>query len=269
MPYLASILLGTIQGITEFLPISSTAHLILVEKFFKLEPRVFNLSFDAFLHLGTLLSALFYFRQDILLIGQKLIQSIKIKKIQTYEAKIGWYIILSTLLTGGCGFLVEDIIEQYFRNPILVAVFLFVFSLVFLIAEKMYKEKYQQVKNLKQGLAIGLSQAIALIPGASRSGITISAGLFLQLKRHEAARYAFLLSIPIIAGAGFKKLLNLLISTQSNQINLILLLGFICSFITGYFTIKFFLKYISQKNLIPFIIYRIILAGAVVLVYLL
>ena len=255
MDYLLAIAAGAIQGLTEFLPISSTGHLIIFEKVLKLNPNYFGLEFDASLHLGTLLAVILFFYKDYL-------------KIFSKNRRLLINLAVGTLPAVIAGLLFEDYIDTTLRQLWIVGLALILFSFVFLLAEKLGKKvKDIEQTSIKDSLIIGISQAIALIPGVSRSGATISAGLFQGMKREEAARFAFMLSGPIIAGAGGKKFLDVVSSQglQSQTFSFIII-GIISSAIFGYLTIKFFLKYVSQKSLFPFVVYRIIL-GLILIIF--
>ena len=202
MNYLLAILAGAVQGLTEFLPISSTGHLIIFEKIFGISQTEFGLAFDASLHLGTLLAICLFFYKDY---------------FQVFNPKNGLIakLAVGTLPAVIFGLLLETQIETTFRQTWIVALSLIIFSLVFILAEKLGKQSKSKDKTTVVGsLVIGLFQSLALIPGISRSGSTISAGLFLGLKREEAAKFAFIWAGPVIAGAGLKKFFEV-ITTQN------------------------------------------------------
>lgn len=248
-----AILAGAIQGLTEFLPISSTGHLIIFENIFSISQEQFGLTFDASLHLGTLAAVLIFFRKDYI-------------KILNLKNRLLTLLFFGTLPAVIIGLLFEKQISTTLRSTTVVAVSLIVFSFVIILAEK-YGKKLQKRSDITIifALIIGLFQSIALIPGVSRSASTISGGLFLGLKRDEAARFAFLLSGPIIAGAGLKKFLEIPSSSLSgSEINFILI-GMISSAIFGFITIKYFLKFLQNNSLIPFVYYRIILGALLLL----
>ena len=254
MNYLLAILAGAVQGLTEFLPISSTGHLIIFEKIFGISQTEFGLAFDASLHLGTLLAIAVFFYKDYLKV-------FKVKNGLIAKLAVG------TLPAVIFGLLLETQIETTFRQTWIVGLSLILFSFVFILAEKLGRQiKTKEKTTIVDSLAVGLFQSLALIPGISRSGSTISAGLFLGLKREEAAKFAFMLAGPVIAGAGLKKFFEV-ITTQtlgSSDLNFFLV-GMISSAIFGYLTIKYFLKYLSTKTLYPFVIYRIVL-GLILLI---
>jgi len=254
MNYLLAILAGAVQGLTEFLPISSTGHLIIFEKIFGISQTEFGLAFDASLHLGTLLAICLFFYKDY---------------FQVFNPKNGLIakLVVGTLPAVFFGLILETQIETTFRQTWIVGLSLILFSFVFILAEKLGRQiKTKEKTTIVDSLAVGLFQSLALIPGISRSGSTISAGLFLGLKREEAAKFAFMLAGPVIAGAGLKKFFEV-ITTQtlgSSDLNFFLV-GMISSAIFGYLTIKYFLKYLSTKTLYPFVIYRVVL-GVILLI---
>lgn len=254
MNYFLAVLAGLVQGLTEFLPISSTGHLIIFEKLFGISQEQFGLAFDASLHLGTLVAICLFFYKDYLKV-------FKLKNRLIAKLAVG------TLPAVVFGILLETQIETTFRQTWIVAISLILFSLVFILAEKFGKKlKSKEHTLVIDALIIGLFQSIALIPGISRSGSTISAGLFLGLRREEAAKFAFILAGPVIAGAGFKKFFEVISAQKFGSADLnFFLIGIISSAIFGYLTIKYFLKYLSTKTLYPFVFYRIIL-GLILLV---
>lgn len=252
MDVILAIVAGAVQGLTEFLPISSTAHLIIFQKIFNLPQDHFGLAFDASLHLGTLTAVFIFFAKDYL-------------KIMHLKNKLYLKLLLGTIPAVLFGLVFENIIENKIRSFLVIGISLITFSFVILIAEKVGKKNRDNSKiSALDSLIIGLAQSVALIPGISRSGSTISAGLLLGQTRESAARFAFLLSGPIIAGAGLKKFLEVI--TNPNTFNIeIFLVGILSSFLFGFLTIKYFLKYLGTSNLYPFIFYRIILGSVLIL----
>lgn len=246
MNYLLAVLAGAVQGITEFLPVSSTGHLIIFENIFGISQKDFGLAFDASLHLGTLLAILLFFYKDY---------------IRALKSKLAATIAVGTLPAVVIGIAAENLIESTFRQLWVVGAALILFSFIIILAEKIGPQnKSKDQITTKGALAVGLFQALALIPGISRSGSTISAGLLLGLKRDEAAKFAFMLSGPIVAGAGLKKFFETATSSSIASIDFnFFMVGIISSALFGYLTIKYFLKYLSTKTLYPFIIYRVIL----------
>jgi undecaprenyl-diphosphatase len=239
------IILGIVQGIAEFLPISSNAHLIMVEQLmdYHNHNEILNLVF----HLGSLLAIITYFFSELLGLLKK--------------PKMIFNIIAATIPVIIIGYFVHKfrlINYEYFSIKI-IAITLIIFGIILFISDKINHSKilYKDL-NLKSSLIIGLFQIISLIPGVSRSGITLTAGRFLGYSRFEAAKFSFFLSIPTTAGACFLGVLDL-IKTNNSDLNYIAIIGFITSFLSSYLTIKFFLSFISKFNLNIFIYYRIIL----------
>ncbi|OGD83684.1 undecaprenyl-diphosphatase UppP [Candidatus Curtissbacteria bacterium RIFCSPLOWO2_01_FULL_39_62] len=253
MNYFLAILAGTVQGLTEFLPVSSTGHLIIFENIFGISQDDFGLAFDASLHLGTLFAVILFFYKDYL-------------TIFNFKNKLLSLLFIGTLPAVFFGIIFEQQISTTFRSTTLVAVALIVFSVVILWAERLgEKVKKRKDITLANALIIGIFQAIALIPGVSRSGATISGGLFLGLTREESARFAFLLSGPIIAGAGTKKFLEASLNNISASDFNFFIIGIISSAVFGFLTIKYFLQFLQKNTLIPFVIYRVGLAILLIL----
>ena len=295
MEIIQSIILGIVQGITEFLPISSSGHLILIPHIFGWEDQ--GLAFDVALHWGTLFAVLIYFRKDWMEIFSKsyLLKSIKyqvssIKRIQNSKFKIqnqfknpplirgGWggfsisniqhlksdplfIIIIATIPGVIAGLLLSNYAETVFRNPLIIAGTLFFGAILLFYSDKTGAKK-TDLKNLslQMGILIGLFQALAIVPGVSRSGITITAALLLGLKRIDAARFSFLLSTPIILGAGIKEFPSLLAS----GFNASILIGVLVSAAAGYLAIKYMLKYLENRSYNIFVGYRVALAIVII-----
>lgn len=262
---LKAALLGLVQGVSEFLPISSTGHLILLEKLLGISQDTYGLAFDAALHLGTLVSIVWFFQKDWLLIFQSTITLVKRRRLTSDSERLAAYLLIGTIPAVIAGLLLENAVENAFRSPLLVGIMLAVFCLPLWYVEKTGKKNRTIGKlQLSDALIIGGAQVIALIPGVSRSGITIAAGMLIGLQRAEAARFAFLLSGPIVAGAGGLQLVKTLALFMESGLTIQELLFFITGIISaaifGYLTIKYFLEFISKRSLYPFIIYRIVLA---------
>ncbi|MCK5243228.1 undecaprenyl-diphosphate phosphatase [bacterium] len=266
MIFLQAMVLGVVQGLTEFLPISSSAHLTLIPELFGWEaPLMHSLSFDVALHSGTLLAVVIYFRKDILKMCQAFVRSWWDQQIrQAPETKLAWWIIIGTVPAVVAALLFKSAIETVFRAPLLVAIWLIVFGLVMALAEK-YSRQERSISEMRfwDAAFIGAAQALALMPGVSRSGSTITAGLCLKLKRAQAARFAFLLSIPAILGAMVFQL-KALIGMALEQSWGVLLLGTAAAALSGYACIKFLLAYLQKQTLYLFVIYRVILGLVVI-----
>ena len=249
MTYTTAFLLGLIQALGEFLPISSSAHLALFPFF---SGTVYQgLSFDVLLHLATLIAVASYFYKDLINLTKQGLTAPK-----SEEGRLFWFIGLATVPAAVAGYFLDDLAENAFRNPLLIAATLMVFAFVLWAAD--YYNKKQGADKKPTGLIlflIGCAQALAIVPGVSRSGITISMALFLGLTRVASARISFLLSIPIIAGAAVLKLKDITLS----DINGPLLLGFFTALICGWLTIKFLMRFVSNHNFNIFVYYRIAL----------
>lgn len=257
------IILAIIQGITEFLPISSSAHLILPSILLGWENQ--GLAFDVAVHVGSLLAVIIYFRQDI---GRMIVAWLGagFSQQQTPDSKLAWWVIIATIPAVMVGFAGKAFIEEYTRSALVIACTTIGFGLLLWYADrqaKLTKNVYQL--TWKSALFVGLAQALALIPGTSRSGITMTAGLMLGLDRESAARFSFLLSIPVIIGAGLLATLDLVSSPDAVDWNA-LLYGAALSFISAYACIYLFLAWISRIGMLPFVIYRLLL-GAVLLYF--
>lgn len=258
MNYFYSILAGIIQGLTEFLPVSSSGHLVLFHDFFNFNLPD-NLAFDVVLHLGTLVALLLFFRLEILKYLLAWFKSFIKPNLGNTNQLLAWYLFLATIPAAVAGYFLEEQIETIFRSPISVSVMLIVFGIILYVADKFFRQdKTMEQLKLGNSLFIGIFQALALVPGVSRSGITIIAGLSQKLKREEAAKFSFLLSIPIVFGAGLKKVIDLFNQATfiSNDL-LILASGFFTAVITGYLCIKYFLKYLQNHSLKVFAVYRV------------
>ncbi len=254
-----AIVLGTVQGLTEFLPISSSAHLILA-------PRIMGwpdqgLTFDVVLHAATLLAILSFFWRDCIEIIRESFQPSRAPFTErTGGRSMLLFLFLGTLPAAIAGMLTEEIIATHLRNPgILPITLIFVALLLWLAERRATLSKGLEKISLMDALSVGTAQALALIPGTSRSGITITTGLFRGMTREAAARFSFLLSAPILVGASLKKLheINQLGIPEGGAMSL--LVGFLTALVVGYFTIKYFIRFLQKKTLYVFIYYRILL----------
>jgi undecaprenyl-diphosphatase len=269
---LKAAVLGIVQGLTEFLPVSSTGHLVLLEKAFGLSQDRLGLPFDAALHLGTLIAILVFFWATILRMIGAWLASIRERRWDvSTDSRLAWLIAIGTVPAGVIGFFFESTIEDKLRQPLTIAVMLVVFGGVLVLAELWGARRLRASQlGAKGALFVGLAQAIALIPGVSRSGITMSAGLFAKLEREQAAVFAFLLSAPIVAGAGLKGLYDALKEARDGLLGredfAFFLVGFTLAAITGYLTIGVLLRFLRGHSFYPFVAYRLGLAVLVVVV---
>lgn len=268
MGFFDAILLGLIQGITEFLPISSTGHLILMRELLGLQSAGGELAFDAVLHLATALAVIIYFSKDIWSIAQTALRKLGRLPVNQKELTLFYALAIGTIPAVVVGVLLESTMETAFRSPLLVAGVLVAGSLLFIYAEWfIYNSVPNNTITVKKGIQIGLFQCLALVPGMSRSGATIAGGMLLGLSRVEAARFAFLLAVPIMLGAGGKKLIEL-ISSPATVSWFPILIGAVVAFIVGLLAIHFMLTFVRRHTLWPFIWYRLLLAAFVAYVYL-
>ena len=254
MDILSAIIVGIVQGLTEFLPISSSAHLIFIQKILGVES---SLAFDTFLHLGSLITVLWFFHADIykmlrawwLSIGDILQNRFKEGFRQDPYKRLAWYVILATIPAGVVGILFEDQISALFAGSLYVpAFFLFVTGTILYLSQRMERGNYDfATVGPKESLFMGLGQACAILPGLSRSGTTIAAGLVAGLNKEFAAKFSFILSIPAILGAALVQLKDIGSALDANFLAIIL--GFIAAFITGYIAIKWVLDLIEKKSL--------------------
>ena len=263
MDLIQSILMGIVQGLSEFLPISSSAHLVFSSNFYKVINSVpshsLNLSeevfFDIMVHLGTLIAVLIFFRKDILNIIKAMIQAFKTKDWSDKEAKLGLYIIAGTFITIILALPINEIAKTLVSKPAIVGILLFITGFVLLGSEYMSKHFTARKENvdLKTSIFIGLAQGLAALPGFSRSGWTIATGLFFGLDRTTAARYSFLLSIPIILGASLVYPFIKIDFHEAVTFNWYAIIsGTIVSGAVGYLCIKYFMKFISKFSLAIF-----------------
>jgi undecaprenyl-diphosphatase len=262
---LEAIVLGVAQGLTEFLPISSTAHLRIIPAFAGWPDP--GAAFTAVTQLGTMAAVLLYFREDLIRIGRAWLQSLRDPAIRReLDARIGWYIVLGTVPIGIFGVLFKDQIETGARDLYLISVALIVLGLILLVAEKVGKRdrSIEQIRT-KDGFAIGMAQALALVPGVSRSGATITAGLFMGLDRTAAARFSFLLSVPAVVLSGLLELGSILTGEEGETTSAFgLVIATLLAFVTGYASIAFLLRYLVNHSTGIFVAYRVVL-GTVVL----
>ena len=261
---LQALFLGILQGLTEFLPISSSAHLILLPWFFRWNNLlVDSLSFDVALHVGTFLAILWYFWRDWVDLARGFFGILARRKVENVQERLIFYIALSTIPAAVAGFLLEKPIAGSFRNPALIVFPLMAVSLLMIYAERRPHPSHPLEKlTLKDSLTIGFAQALALLPGVSRSGITITTGLLRGYGREAATRFSFLLSTPAIAGAALLHFRHLPKEMASEW--QIFAIGFASSGFFGYLAIAFLMRYLRQHTLNVFAGYRLALGAAVI-----
>lgn len=265
MTIIESSVLGIVQGMTEFLPVSSTGHLILARTVFGIDNGN-ALAFDALLHLATATAVIVYFFPDIWTLTQAGLRKLGRLPVNKRDETLLYALLIATIPAVVFGLSLESLMESVFRSPLLVAGVLIAGSILFMYAEWAYLNKPRTNEiTIKKGLQIGFFQCIALIPGMSRSGATISGGMLLGLSRVESARFAFLLAVPVITGAGLKKFLEMIVSDDA--VNwLPVLVGAGASFFVGLAAIHMLLSFVRTHTLWPFIWYRIILACFVIFI---
>ncbi|MCH8894963.1 MAG: undecaprenyl-diphosphate phosphatase [Proteobacteria bacterium] len=263
MDLLHSFWLALVQGLTEFLPISSSAHLILM-------PRLLGwfdqgLAFDVAVHLGTLCAVIWYFHDELKRMTRAWLATFSGRE-STAEGRLAWGVLLGTIPVGVAGIAVATYADEL-RDPMIIAGATAGFGLLLLLADVTCKPRRDEYGiGFREIMLIGLAQALALIPGTSRSGITITAGLALGMTREAAARFSFLLSIPVIALAAALELRALL--TQSAAVDWPgLAIGVVVAFCSAYLTIRWFLSLLNRHGMLPFVIYRLLLAAVIVGVF--
>ncbi len=270
---LQAALLGVVQGLTEFLPVSSSAHLILARMFFGFDADKFGLSFDVACHVGTLVAVLIYFRQDLVRLVQALPRLFSPAASGNREsseaaanARLIWLLVVGTVPAVIVGLLFNKVIEEDLRTPAVAAVMLGLGALGFFIADRIgANTRSDRSLTMTEAFLIGCAQAAALVPGVSRSGITITVALLIGLKRPEAARFIFLLAIPAILGAAANEAPKVIRAGLTGDAAGLFAIGIVASALVGYVAIKYFVRYLARHSLAPFAWYRLALATSVAL----
>ena len=257
-----AIVLGVVQGLTEFLPVSSSGHLLLGQYFLGLNQNRFGLSFDVALHMGTLLAVVSYFWRDLIRMALAVVRSFSHRDLAgDQDQRLAYLVIASTVPAALIGFLFEGFFESAVRSPWVVVFNFVLVGVLFIVSEAVGVHTRQASKlGFGEAIGIGFAQAAALVPGVSRSGATITLGLFLGLRREEAARFSFLMSIPIIGGAGGLKMAELLSAGMTGSQITLFAVGFVTSAAVGYVTIRFLLNYLTNHSLRIFAYYRFAVA---------
>ncbi|MEM7561724.1 MAG: undecaprenyl-diphosphate phosphatase [Pseudomonadota bacterium] len=257
MDNLQIVLLAIVQGLTEFLPISSSAHLILLPRLLMWPDQ--GLVFDVAVHIGSLIAVVFYFRSEIRRMTVSWVSSITGSAPANQDSLLAWWVVVATLPAILVGFLAQSLIEAHLRSALVIALASIVFGLLLLIVDvraKRNRDEYQL--RLKDVLLIGCFQVLALIPGTSRSGITITCGLMLGLTREAAARFSFLLAIPVIIASGALQSFRMV--TEVNPISWVdLLMGVVLSAVSAGLCIHYFLRLVEKIGMLPFVVYRVVL----------
>jgi undecaprenyl-diphosphatase len=256
-------ILAVLQGATEFLPVSSSGHLILPSLLFAWHDQ--GLTFDVAVHVGTLFAVLIYFRDELQRLVFALILSVFQRK-NSEDSKLAWMLLAATIPAGLSGLLLASQVEQYSRSLILIGVTSIGFGLLLFVSDRFgSKQRTLADMNWKTALLIGFSQALALIPGTSRSGVTMTAALFCNLDRAAAARFSFLLAIPIITASGLLRGIQLLQADTESVEWFVLLYAIFISAVVAYLCIRYFLQLIERFGFLPFVIYRVLLGIALIL----
>lgn len=259
MDLFQTLVLALVQGLTEFLPISSAAHLILVPELTDWEDQ--GLTFDVATHVGSLAAVVIYFRHELRRMTAEWVGSLAGRGL-TPDAKLAWAVGFGTIPAGLAGLLFHDIIATHLRSAQVIAMATIGFAVLLLFADVSGKRTRDEHSiTWKDVLVIGVAQALALIPGTSRSGITITAALLMGFTRQAAARYSFLLSIPIIALAGGFEILGLVKAPEENIQWGMIVLGALVAGVSAYLCIHYFLKLLAKMTMLPFVIYRLVLGA--------
>jgi undecaprenyl-diphosphatase len=269
MDLIRAAILGIIQGLTEFLPISSSGHLILARDAMQwgllADPHL-NKMFDVALHAGTFLALVAYFRSDIVRLLSAFFTSLRHGLKYDPDRRLAWAIAIGTIPAAIAGVKGEKIIEEKLGTPALIAAELIVFALLLWLADRRGRKRRDiGSANISDGIVIGIAQTLSLAPGVSRSGITMTAGLMRSMTRETAARFSFLLSIPIVGGTAAYSLVSLIRhpSILPPGSASLFLVGTLAALISGYLCIRYFLRYLQTRTLMPFVVYRILLGVAI------
>ncbi|MDQ1438324.1 MAG: undecaprenyl-diphosphatase [Acidimicrobiaceae bacterium] len=270
MPILHAIVLGITQGLSEFLPVSSSGHLILVPWLFKWTELTrhpdLNKTFDVALHIGTFVGAIAYFRLELLRLLAAALRTVRRRRIETPDERLAWLLLLSAVPGALTGAALESVIEEHLGKPWLIGIMLIVFGLVLGASDRLAERREMGEFGLRDAVLMGVAQAAALQPGVSRSGVTISAGRALGYTRDAAARISFLMSLPIIGGAGLYKALDVAGGSGIPAgFGPAFAWGFVASAVTGFAAVWLLLRYVRTHSFAPFVAYRVAV-GVVVLV---
>ena len=270
LPNWQALILGLVQGVTELLPISSSGHLIIVPWLgdwgYLKEHDAFNQTFDVALHLGTLVAVVAYFWRDLIDLLKAWLHSVRTRRVTTPDERVAWFVVVATIPAAIVGFLGEDLIAEHLGEPWQIAIFLAGFGLLLGWADRRPMTRSMDDLTLKQGVAVGFAQSLALMPGVSRSGITITAGRFLGLDRDSAARFSFLLLLPItFAAVLFKGITDVLLADLPSGMVGPFVVGVLASLGSGLLAIVGLLDYVRRHSYDAFVIYRLIAAAVILL----
>lgn len=264
MDLFQALILGLVQGLTEYIPVSSSGHLVLVPWLLGWPDAPFT--FEVLVQWGTLVGVFIYFWRDIWEIAQGVMQGLlKRKPLATFEAKLGWLVIIATIPAAILGFVFKDFFEGFFDQPIYVGIFIGAASIILVLGEWLGSRQRELTSiGWLDALIIGLWQVLAMVPGVSRSGATITGGMLRSFDRPDAARFSFLMSIPALGGAGVVALKDLLESGNLTSELPALTVGFIAAAVSGYLCIRWLLGYLKGHSLYSFAIYRVVLSLIVI-----
>lgn len=264
MDWLQTVVLAIVQGVTEFLPVSSSAHLVLVPVLTGWPDQ--GLAFDVALHVGSLVAVLWYFRHDLLHMSRGFVQSLVQRRLNQ-NGRLAWAVLLGTIPVGLAGLLLNDVVSTYLRSPVVLAVGMIVFGLLLWWADRLpNRTRTVDEMRWRDVVIVACAQALALIPGTSRSGITLTAGLVAGLNREAAARFSFLLSIPVIVLAGGLETIEL-VQQQTSVDWPAILLGTLVSAVSAYLCIRVFLAFIQRIGMFPFVLYRVALGFVLLAIF--
>jgi undecaprenyl-diphosphatase len=272
VPILHAIVLGIVQGLTEFLPISSSGHLILVPELFDWTELTrhpsLNKTFDVALHVGTFVGAGWYFRHDLARYIAAAWRSVRTRAVRSVDERIAWLLLISAIPGAIVGAALEGVIEDNLGQPVLIGVMLIVFAFVLYFADRLPGTRHQDEFRLRDALLMGSAQAVALQPGVSRSGITISMGRWLAFDRTAATRLSFLMSLPIIAGAGLFEAFEVVRDGGiPDRYVAPFLWGMLAAAISSFVVIALLLKFLQTHTFTPFVIYRVVVGALVILIF--
>ncbi len=269
MNILQALILGIIQGFTEFLPVSSSAHLVIAPYLFGWKiPANQIFPFDVLVQLGTLLSVIAYFRRDLWQIIRAVFIGIKDRQpFADPQARLGWYVVLATIPAGIFGLLAKNTIERAFNNPQTTALFLFGTALLLTLAE-VFGRRSRKLENItwKDGVWIGIAQIMSVYPGISRSGSTIAGGMLRKFDRPSAARFSFLMMVPVMLAAGLLSLFDLVALPDVGSFLPSMITGFIAAAVVGYLAVHWLLRFLGTRPLYVFVIYCIALASVTLII---
>ena len=269
MTYLQAVILGIVQGLTEFIPVSSSGHLVLVPHFLGWHfPKTETFIFDVLVQWGTLVAVIVYFWHDLVTIGTAFLRGIaQHTPFADPDSRMGWYLILATIPAVVIGLLFKDFFEEAFSNPKMTGVFLLLTALLLVVSETVgHRNRSMETLTWKDSLFIGFSQALALLPGVSRSGATIAGGMSRHIDRSSAARFSFLMSVPVMLGAGLLAFKDLAELPDAGGFLMPLLVGFCAAAVSGYIAIRWLISYLSKHSLYLFAVYCTVLGLIVIFI---